>query len=124
MTRTRKEKLKNVEMAARVEQLKPLLARKDRIGYFAARNSRLLMNELTEYYSFRDNLIRKYGAPGEKKGTIALEVGGENWDSFRAEMDEFDNIEHEIEFYICGFEDAVDRLTGEEILAIDWMLAD
>ena len=39
-------------------------------------------------------------------------------------MAEFDSIEHEISVYICSYADAIGSLTGEEILAADWMLED
>ena len=56
-----KKKLKNAEMAAMLNQLRPVLVHRDKIGYFAARNFRVLSECLTEYDAFRNSLIEKYG---------------------------------------------------------------
>ena len=41
-----KKMLKNSEVFERLHSLKPLLSRRDRIGYIAARNYRFLSNSL------------------------------------------------------------------------------
>ena len=52
-----KKKLKNSEMAAMLNQLRPILSHRDKIGYVAARNFRILSECLTEYVEFRYGLI-------------------------------------------------------------------
>ena len=56
-----KKMLKNSEVFERLHSLKPLLSRRDRIGYIAARNYRFLSNSLGEYETIRLSLIEKYG---------------------------------------------------------------
>ena len=56
-----KKMLKNSEVFERLHSLKPLLSRRDRIGYIAARNYRFLSNSLVEYETIRLSLIEKYG---------------------------------------------------------------
>ena len=58
---TVKKKFKNAEMAVMLNQLRPLLSHRDKIGYVAARNFRILGECLTEYETFRNSLIEKYG---------------------------------------------------------------
>ena len=48
-----KKMLKNSEVFERLHSLKPLLSRRDRIGYIAARNYRFLSNSLVEYETIR-----------------------------------------------------------------------
>ena len=52
-----KKMLKNSEVFERLHSLKPLLSRRDRIGYIAARNYRFLSNYLVEYETIRLSLI-------------------------------------------------------------------
>lgn len=60
-----KKMLKNSEVFERLHSLKPLLSRRDRIGYIAARNYRFLSNSLVEYETIRLSLIEKYGEEGK-----------------------------------------------------------
>lgn len=124
-----KQCLKNSQMAEMRHLLKPLLSRRDKIGYVAARNYRILSNSLTEYDAFKCSLIEKYGMPdvdeaGNEIGTFSLKIGGPNFKIFCDEMAPFNEIEHEVELMTAKYEDAIGHLSGEEILAIDWMLED
>ena len=59
-----KKKLKNSEVLVYLKSLKPLLARRDKIGYVAARNYRFLSNSIVEFDPIRLSLIEKYGGKG------------------------------------------------------------
>lgn len=124
-----KKKLKNIQMDQMLNSLRSILSHKDKIGYYAARNYRLLEDSLIEYQNFKNSLIAKYGttdvdADGNELQTISIKVGSENFDKFIEELEPFNNIEHEVELMIAKYEDAIGCLSGEEILAIDWMLED
>ena len=54
-----KKKFKNAEMDVMINHLKPVLSHRDKIGYIAARNYRILAECLTEYQVFRNGLIEK-----------------------------------------------------------------
>lgn len=60
-----KKKLKNSEVLVYLKSLKPLLARRDKIGYVAARNYRFLSNSIVEFDTIRLSLIEKYGEKGK-----------------------------------------------------------
>lgn len=124
-----KRKLKNIQMEQMVNSLRPLLSRKDEIGYYAARNFRIMSDSLTEYYDIKNNLILKYGEPdldenGNQKGSTSINVNSTKFDEFVKELSPFCEIEHEIDIMVARYDDIVGKLTGEEILAIDWMLED
>lgn len=124
-----KKILKNIKMQEMVHQLQPLLSHRDKIGYIAARNYRILTNSLTEYTAFRNGLIEKYGEQdedetGAKLPTISLKASSPNFAAFCDELEPFNNMEHEVELMIAKYDDAINVLTGEEILSIDWMLED
>lgn len=121
--------LKNIKMMEMVHQLEPLLSHRDKIGYIAARNYRILTNSLTEYMAFRNGLIEQYGEPdvdenGNGLPTISIKVGSPNFKKFCAELEPFNNMEHEVCLMTAKYDDAIGCLTGEEILSVDWMLKD
>ena len=121
--------LKNSEINSRILQLKPFLNRKDKIGYAAARNTRVLSNQLIEYNTIRNELIQKYGEPdldenGMDIGTVSIKISSPKFLDFCKELEPFNNIEHEVEFMVLKYEEVIGILTGEEILTIDWMLSD
>lgn len=122
-------KLSNARMMEMLQELKPFLPRRDKIGYTAARNYRTLTIALTEYMLFRDELIEKYGTPdvdkkGEALGTISLSTESPNFKMFWDELAKFNVIEHEVDLMIAKYEDVIGLLNGEEILQLDWMLED
>ena len=124
-----KKKLKNIQMDQMINSLQKVLSHRDKIGYYAARNYRILNDSLIEYQNFKNSLIAKYGttdvdSDGNELQTISIKVGTQNFDDFLKELEPFNNIEHEVELMIAKYEDAIGCLSGEEILAIDWMLED
>lgn len=124
-----KKKLKNIQMDQMINSLQKVLSHRDKIGYYAARNYRILNDSLIEYQNFKNSLIAKYGttdvdSDGNELQTISIKVGSQNFDDFLKELEPFNNIEHEVELMIAKYEDAIGCLSGEEILAIDWMLED
>ena len=124
-----KKQLKNSEMVVMVQNLRPLLQLRNKIGYIAARNFRMLSTALTEYEAFKHDLINKYGEPdkdesGNETGTISIKVGSPNFKAFCDELAPFNEMEHEVELMTAKYEDTIGCLSGEEILLLDWMLED
>lgn len=122
-----KKTLKNSQMAEMLAKLRPILSHRDKIGYIAARNYRILSETLTEYETFRNNLIQKYGEEiTDEMGntTIGIKVDSPKFKEFSAEMAPFNEMEHEVELMTAKYEEAIGSLTGEELLAVDWMFED
>lgn len=124
-----KKVLKNAVMMDMLTQLKPLLSHRDKIGYAAARNHRRLAECLTEYERFRNGLIEKYGEHEKDENDrelpeISLSVNSPNFKMFLDEIAPYNEMEHEVEIMTLPYSDAIGVLTGEEILAVDWMLVD
>lgn len=120
---------KNSELVVMLRQLEPILSQRNRLGYVAARNFRILSDTLTEYNRFKMELIQKYGEPdkaedGTELPTVSIEIGSSAFKSFCDEMAPYNNMEHEVELMTAKFEDVIDVLSGEEIIGIDWMLED
>ena len=124
-----KKTLKNAVMVDMLMQLKPLLSRRDKIGYAAARNHRRLAECLTEYERFRNSLIEKYGEHekdenGNELPSITLRTTSPNFKMFLSELAPYNEMEHEVELLELPNSEVIGSLSGEEILAIDWMLVD
>ena len=112
-----------------LESLKPILPHRDKIGYIAARNTRILNGTLTEYFTFKRELINKYGdidkdENGNETGTISISPSTSNFNEFIKEFDSIKNIEHDVELMTITYEEVIGLLNGEEILKIDWMLTE
>lgn len=122
-----KKKLKNAQMVAMLNQLQPILSHRDKIGYIAARNYRILSECLTEYEAFRNSLIEKYGEETKDdrgRPIIGVKVDSPNFKLFCDEMAPFNEMEHEVEIMTAKFDETIGCLSGEEILGIEWMLED
>lgn len=122
-------KLSNQKMEQMLMQLKPILPQRNKIGYVAARNTRILNEALTEYFKFKNELIEKYGerdkdAVGKELPSISLKIDSPNFEKFKEEFDTFKDIEHEVELMTLKYDEIIGFLNGEEILALSWMLED
>lgn len=122
-----KQVLTNAQMALMRRQLEPALKQRNKIGYVAARNYRFLSNALTEYEQFRSDLLEKYGETKTKEDgsvEVSLAVNSDNFKTFCDELQPFNVISHEVELMTAKYEEAVDILSGEELLQLDWMFED
>lgn len=122
-------KYKNIQMEMMLETLKPILPHRDKIGYIAARNTRILNDTLTEYFSFKRELINKYGEldkdeKGNETGMVSINPTSSNFQEFIKEFDSIKNIEHDVNLMTIPYEEVIGLLNGEEILELDWMLTD
>lgn len=112
-------KYTNEQMMAMFDSLKPHLDRRDIIGYAAARNTRALRDELVEYSAIWDELVTKYG---ENDGAqVRLSLDSPSFKEFEQEILPFAKIEHEPKLFTIPFDAAIDKLSGNELLEIDWM---
>lgn len=124
---TVKKKFKNAEMDVMINHLKPVLSHRDKIGYIAARNYRILAECLTEYQVFRNGLIEKYGEEtkdGNGRSIIGVKVDSPDFQKFCDELAPFNEMSHEVELMTAKYEEAIGCLSGEELLGLDWMFED
>lgn len=122
-------KYKNIQMEMMLNALKPILPHRDKIGYVAARNTRILNDTLTEYFTFKQDLIRKYGEPdkdenGNELGTITIKQDSPNFEEFTKEFDKIKDIEHDVDLMTVKYDEIIGILNGEEILKLEWMFED
>lgn len=117
-------KLKNIQLETMMNSLAPLLQRRDKIGYIAARNYRLFNNTLTEFFIFKNDLFKKYGTENKEDNTIFISQESIHFNEFIDELNTIAEIEHEVDFMTIPYNDVVGLLSGEEILDVDWMLTE
>lgn len=122
-------KLKNYEILEYLNSLESFLERNDIIGYAAARNTRYLRNCATEYEQIHNDLIVKYGSPeldddGNETGRSFIDMKDPSFKQFKMELTTFSNIEHEVTIFKIPYSEVIGKLTGSEILEIDWMFED
>lgn len=118
---------KNIEMERMIAQLEPLLGLSDLLGYAAARNTRILMDETTEYRDLRQNLVMEYGTPekgddGNETGRYELRFDSPNWPAYEKEISEWAMLEHEPDIYKIPAKSVIGQLTGQKMLDLEWML--
>lgn len=111
---------RNAQLDTMVATLRPMLERRDKIGYIAARNTRIIMEALTEYYNFRNELVEKYGE--EIGGQMQLALTSPNFKQFSQEFSDIQNAQQDLDLMTLEYDDVIGELSGEEILLIDWML--
>lgn len=121
-------KIKNGQMSQYINSLEKFLNRSDMIGYAAARNTRFLQNQLIEYENLKDSIIMNYGEPelenGKETGRYMLSKDSPNFMKCIEEIDKYANIEHKVKVFKIPYSEVIGKLTGSEILDIDWMLED
>lgn len=110
-------------------RLRPFLPHRDKIGYIAARNTRIIKDALTEFLNFKEELIQKYGEVdkdenGHELNTISVQPSSPNFKKFSEEFDEIKNIEQEVDLMTIPYEEVIGLLSGEEILSLEWMFTE
>lgn len=120
----------NHQMYEYILGLSTFLERRDKIGYAAARNTRILKDSCIEYLNRREELIFEYGDPeiddnGAPTGRKYIVIGTKSFDKFSEELESYANIEHDVkDIFKLKYDDVIGILSGEEILSMDWMLED
>lgn len=111
------------EMELMLTTARAHLDRRDLIGYVCARNVRVLEGELTEYAQIKNALLSEYGEANED-GVPYVTPDMDGYAEFTERFAPIANVMHEPPVMKLRYTDVVGELTGEEILAIDWMLED
>ena len=120
-------RIKNRDVDAMIQALKPFLDNRDMIGYAAARNTRRLEDSAVEYVKFRNAMVEKHGTMevdenGNATGKISINPWDESFEDFVKELEPYAEQEHEVEIFKIPVSEAIGTLSGHEILALDWML--
>ena len=121
--------LTNLKMEEMVANLEPLLPHRDKVGYFAARNTRVLKDNLTEYLNIKEDLICKYGEQemdeeGNPLPTYKLAYSDEKFQDYKKEIEQFASIEHDVTLLTMPYDEVIGLLSGAEMLSVDWMFYD
>lgn len=95
-----------------------------KLGYAVAKNLRKINNELIEYRDIKNRLIVEHGEKQEN-GNYILSVGTDKYYDYLKELDDYANIEHEVDIYKISSEEVItSSLNALEIAGIDFMIED
>lgn len=114
-------KASSIELDQMLYTMEPLLDRKGLVGMVAAKNTRIIRDAIMEYTAIKMELIRKYGKD-DGKGGISIDPTFESFEEFREELEPYAQATHSIEIMTVPLDHVMDDLTGNEMLALSWML--
>lgn len=119
-------KYSNKQLEAMAQSLGPVLKSRSLVGYKAAVNMRAIMNALADYTVYKDSLIREYGAEiKDDDGNVkdfAVTPSCKGFQDFLRKLSEVSEVEHDVRIMTAIPDDVIGVLSGEEIMAIDWMM--
>ena len=99
------KKFTNGQMSVISDALEKYLDRKDKIGYACARNYRKINDASLEFLKIRESAFREYGEQeigedGKPTGAVFVDVKSENFSKFKEAVDEYVDIEHDVDVII------------------------
>nr|DAV01015.1 MAG TPA: Protein of unknown function (DUF1617) [Caudoviricetes sp.] len=119
-------KYSNRQLEAMAKSLGPVLKSRSFVGYKAAVNMRAIMNALADYTDYKDSLIREYGTEiKDDDGNVkdfAVTPSCDGYQDFLHKLNEVSDVEHDVQIMAATPDDVIGVLSGEEIIAIDWMM--
>lgn len=113
----------NSDLVGLLDALSPHLARRDLIGYACARNVRAISDAIADFIDVRNALLTEYGEINEG-GVPFITPKSARYAEFMRRYEPIARTQVEVPVMKLRYTDVVGELTGEEILAIDWMLED
>ena len=86
-----------------------------------------LLDASFEHAKIKVDLLNKYGTDilddsGKPTGRVALSPSDPHYDEVAKKLEETAAIEHTVKIFVIPFDEVKNKLTGREILQIDWML--
>jgi hypothetical protein len=119
-------KYSNRQLEAMAKSLGQVLKSRSLVGYKAAVNMRAIMNALADYTDYKDSLIREYGTEiKDDDGNVkdfAVTPSCDGFQDFLHKLNEASDVEHDVQIMAATPDDVIGVLSGEEIIAIDWMM--
>ena len=70
---------------------------------------------------FNENFFDK---DGNQTGNMVIQIGSDNFKKFQQFIYPYATIEHDVTIFKIPYSEVIGKLTGSEILEIDWMLED
>lgn len=119
-------KYTNKQLEAMANSLAPVLKIRTLVGYKAAVNMRAIMDAIEDYMTFKDGLIREFGTEVKDESGIVVNFAVtpecEGYQVFLSRLGEVSEIERDVDIMKATPDDVIGVLSGEEIMAIDWMM--
>lgn len=115
------------QMEGMSNKVQSLLNKDDVVGYVAARNIRVLQNELEDYLVMKNKFITELGSDeldenGNPTGNVSIKVGTEQFDKFMEKMKPIGETTSNPSIFKLDAEECIDKLTGMQMLEFEWMI--
>lgn len=116
-------KLTNIKMNLCLNFLKSISTNvTGKLGYAVAKNMRKIANELVEFENIKNEYICEHGKKDEN-GIFSIEKDSDEYKAFLDYIEEFANIEHEVDIFEIDEEELEkSTLTAEEMLNLEFMI--
>lgn len=117
----------NAQLEKMQADLSPLLGRRGLLGYAAAKNTRAIRDEIAEYIEAKNAAIQELGEPviddtGNPTGQVELRFDSPAFAEFQRRMAPLAEVRCEPRLLVIDAKDVMADMTGEEMLAVEWML--
>jgi hypothetical protein len=112
----------NSQLDSMLNSLSTLLSMRNKIGYIAAVNYRLISSLIQEFLTIKNSALQKYGELTD--GGYRIYAESEKFEDFKKELLEYADITHKITLYTIKSEEAIGILSGTEILAVSFIFDD
>lgn len=123
-----KQRLTNERALSLIKTCEKHLDDRGLLGYACARNARRLTDATLEYEQRRNNAIKEHGHEVKNDEGEVVSYGidptDEGWAAFVEEVSAISGVESEVDVTTVPPSEVIGKLSGAEILEIDWMLGD
>lgn len=118
---------KNYEVDDILSNLKIFMDRKDKVGYIAARNYRIISEECKEFFDRRTKFLLEFGERGTNENgesIVSITPTSPNFEEFSEHLKDISYVQHTVNIIACRFSSIIGILSGEDIMPIEWMFID
>lgn len=120
-------KLSNEKMEAMIASCKNLLQRTDIIGYASAKNCHTFRDHIAEFIEIKERLVREHGTPqldenGNGTGFFKISPDMKGYQEVIQKILKLAAIESEVNIFKIPISEVKGKLTGSEMLEIEWMI--
>lgn len=121
-------KVSNTVMHMHLGQLEKVIQCKGLLGYAIARNYRKIQEAVQDYLNVYSAALEQFGdtveveTPNGMTQTLSIQPDSPNFEAFMQEIEPIAHIELDVDILQVPYSAAMDQLTAEQMLQLEWML--
>lgn len=100
------------------------------LGYGIARNIRLIQDASQDYLKIYGDALSRFGEVVETPTDVgfskqfSINPSSPKFDEFISEVEPIAHVKHNVDVFCVPYSEAMNQLTAEQMLQLDWMLTD